>query len=978
VAAAALLSASVGALLWAGAAQAQTAPAADEVAVEDVVVTGFRASIANALVQKRNETAAVDTILAEDIGKFPDSNLAESMQRIPGVTLARGDGGEGKQISVRGLGAQFTRVRINGMEGASQTGASDIFGAGNSGRSFDFNTFPSEIFSALTARKTPSADIEEGSLGATVDLTAPKPLDFRTDQVVSVSARAIYNELTKNFDPRYSVLASKKFADGRFGVLASFAYQDRDLREVGYSAVDILSANTNGLDPDGAGAAPVLPFCTPIGYVYTSPSPTAQAAKGATAANCSTGNPRTSDTTAFNTVFNLRRADAATTPGSGAFLPRIPRYVNSEQDAERMGGSLTLQFKPNDDTSMSLDFLHSKFDVERRDNYIAGLSLARSVTDNGQPMVSVKEIEFDSNGSLVYALFDGMDVRSEGLVDRFTTEFNQLNFNFEQRFSDKFKATLFAGRSRSTYKGTVRLQTFTDAIDVDNFSIDFRDGGSTPIIDFGFDVSDPANFKYAAPSGGNVTGGFSFQGKPSKNTTVNTTLNLDFDYAWSDALAFKFGAQARVSDYTSWNLNPLPGSTATQNLPAGMTVADISRTIDGVGGLWGRGAPDSWVAIDPWKWADLTNFAAREYCGVECGAGSSGVRETIRSGYGMVTFDVPDLLPIPVRGDIGARYVNTDMTTFGHVPVTVTGRLPYATVGVRTQVQRAYNDFLPSANVVLEFTPTLLGRLSAAQVMSRPELGNLTPTSGITATTRTGNVNNPFLDPIRATTFDAALEWYFKPGSLLSVGVFHKDIKTYIQRVTEIIPYRQIGLPDALLDGTNTSPTELFTVGRFVNTKGGPLTGVELNAQVQLDFLPGIWSNLGVLANYTQIKSEIEYFLSPTTSTKDDLLGLSKNSASGTLYYEDDKWSLRTTASYRSDFILGIPASAGSDIRGNDATLYVDASAQYNLTDKVKLIVELQNITDEQNRLFIDATRNDTLFETRVGRTITFGATARF
>ena len=112
----ALLTTSAAALLWAGAAQAQTA--GDDTVVQDIVVQGFRASIANALIQKKNETAAVDSILAEDIGKFPDTNLAESMQRIPGVALARGDGGEGRTISVRGLGPTFTRVRINGMEGS--------------------------------------------------------------------------------------------------------------------------------------------------------------------------------------------------------------------------------------------------------------------------------------------------------------------------------------------------------------------------------------------------------------------------------------------------------------------------------------------------------------------------------------------------------------------------------------------------------------------------------------------------------------------------------------------------------------------------------------------------------------------------------------------------------------------------------------------------------------------------------------------
>ena len=176
-----------------------------------VVVTGFRSSLKSALGIKKSSAGTVDSIQSEDIAKFPDANLAESMQRIPGVTLSRGDGGEGRNVSVRGLGPQFTRVRINGMEGASQTGSSDIYGAGNNGRSFDFNAFPTEIFSSLTARKTGSADVEEGSLGATVDLRAPKPSDIRGNQVLAVTGRAVYNELAKQTDPRLSILAGKKF-----------------------------------------------------------------------------------------------------------------------------------------------------------------------------------------------------------------------------------------------------------------------------------------------------------------------------------------------------------------------------------------------------------------------------------------------------------------------------------------------------------------------------------------------------------------------------------------------------------------------------------------------------------------------------------------------------------------------------------------------------------------------------------------------
>ena len=155
------------------AATTDAAPAAAAAQPADsvVVVTGFRASLNSALNTKRASDGIIDVIKAEDIAKFPDANLAESLQRVPGVSLTRGDGGEGKQITVRGLNAGFTRVRINGIEGVTATGASDINGSTNRGRGFDFSVFASELFNSLEVRKTSEASVEEGSLGATVDLS---------------------------------------------------------------------------------------------------------------------------------------------------------------------------------------------------------------------------------------------------------------------------------------------------------------------------------------------------------------------------------------------------------------------------------------------------------------------------------------------------------------------------------------------------------------------------------------------------------------------------------------------------------------------------------------------------------------------------------------------------------------------------------------------------------------------------------------
>ncbi|ATP17464.1 MULTISPECIES: TonB-dependent receptor [Sphingobium] len=934
----------------------------------DIVVTGFRASLNSALSMKRQEAAAIDSIVAEDIGKFPDSNLAESMQRVPGIALQRGDGGEGRNISVRGLGPAFTRTRINGMEGTSQTGSSDIYGAGNNGRSFDFNVFPTEIFSALSVRKTPSADVEEGSLGATVDLSAPKPMEQKEDFVLSMTARGVYNELSKEVDPRASLLVSKKFGDSGFGILGSVAYQKRHIREVGYSAVDILSANTNG------------GFCSPVGFAPQNPAD--NAAKGADALNCSTGNPRTSTSAAYQAIYDLRRDDLPNTPGSGAFLPRIPRYLNSEQNQERIGGSLTLQFNPDDDTDISLDMLYSRFEVTRRDNYIAAISFARSAANNGQPMTSVRDIEFDENGSLVQGVFDGVDVRSEGLVDHFVSTFKQANLNFRRRLNDSLELSGIVGFNRSIWDGKKRLQTFMDAIDTDGFSIDYSKGGTTPTLGFGIDVNDPASFNYApGRADGTVLGGFSYQGKPSKNTTDNMTADINLKWTVSDAFSIKGGAQYRRSNFLSTFLRPYNADTVVRALPAGTTLADITTNITGVDKLWGHGAPSSWAAIDPEKWADTFGFDDVRYCGVECGGGRSRVREEVMSSYLMANFDLSDAIGFGIRGDVGVRYVKTDMLSSGYIAVAQASS-PTGLTGQFAAASNSYDDWLPSANIVVEPVENVLVRFSGAKVMARPELGLLTPTSGVNPVTRVGNVNNPFLDPIRANTFDVAVEWYFRPGSLLSAAFFYKDIKSFIQNVNSQIPFNQLGLPNALLENSNTLPDELFTVSQPFNTPGGKLKGIELNAQIPFTFLDGFFSNFGVLANYTHVTSKIDYILAsvngvPTVTTTADLVGLSPNTASGTLYYEDDKFSIRTTGNFRDKFIRGIPASPGSDLQGNAKTFYMDASASYNVTDRLKIIVEVQNLTDEQNRLYIDSQRQDTLFETRIGRTFTFGVTYR-
>src|SRR5688572_25503048 len=224
----------VGAQDLAAQTPAEPGRSADD-AVEEIVITGFRRSLDVALDAKRADAGAIDMIVAEDIADFPDLNLAEAIQRVPGVSIQR-DAGEGRQISVRGLGPEFTRIRLNGIEAMSANGGTDAAGGTNRARNFDFNTFASELFNAITVRKTANASTDEGSLGATVDLRTARPFDY-DGFTVATSLTGAYNDVSEEVNPRAAVLISNTFADDSFGALLSAAYTERNLIDEGSSTV---------------------------------------------------------------------------------------------------------------------------------------------------------------------------------------------------------------------------------------------------------------------------------------------------------------------------------------------------------------------------------------------------------------------------------------------------------------------------------------------------------------------------------------------------------------------------------------------------------------------------------------------------------------------------------------------------------------------------------------------------------------------
>ncbi|WP_447783463.1 TonB-dependent receptor [Stenotrophomonas bentonitica] len=906
-----LLALSIG-LALSGTTLAQDPAPAAATDLDTVTVTGYRASVEKALDIKRSESGVVDAIVAEDIGKFPDLNLAESLQRVPGVVITR-EAGEGRNISVRGLGPDFTRVRINGMEALTTVGAGDQSGGTNRGRGFDFNVFASDLFSQLIVRKTASADVEEGSLGATVDLRTARPFDY-DGYTFAASGQASYNAMAQKADPRVAALISNTWADGTFGGLLSVAYSERQALEEG--------------------------------------SNTGRWANGPSNGNFSASSPFTA----------ARSADV--------YHPRFPRYVQMEHEQKRLGVTGTLQWKPTDATEISLDALYSKIDAERDEHYIEAISFSRGTSSTprlvGKPNMIVKDGVIENN-ALVYGEFDNVDIRTENRHDEWSTEFKQIALNGQHRFGDDFTLSGKVGISRSKHENPIQTTIIMDKYDVDGYSYDYRGNSRFPKLNYGIDPTNPAGWELAE-----------IRLRPQYVDNDFDTGQVDFNWNISPGFRLKGGILAKNYTFSTVELRRA-SELAVPNFPNGTKIVPVDMTEQaGLKGI--TGTPDQWVVPNLDAIAD--QFDIYSNSGIFAVAPRANnvrsVDEEDRGGYLMGEFST-DLGSIPFSGNFGVRYVKTKQSS--------TGLSTLATGTVSTTVDRSYDDTLPSFNVVAEVAPDFLIRLGAAKVMSRPGLGSLTPgaTVAVAGGARTISSGNPNLDPIRASNVDLGFEWYFSEGAMAGIGLFYKDIESFVQTTREVAPYSASGLPAELLIGTGASPADDFTYTKPVNTPGGELHGVEANYTQPFTFLPGNWSNLGIQLNYTWVESQIQYINSSGQPVmKADLTGLSKSSWNATLFYEGKVFSGRVSATNRDDYLTQVPGTeAGFNVDGTHGmtgTTFIDASIRYAISDKLELSLEGMNLTNEASDewVYSPATGRLPLQYTETGRQFMLGARYKF
>lgn len=900
---------------------------------DEIVVTGFRASLQNALNLKRQSNQIIDAITAEDIADFPDANLAESIQRLPGISIDR-DNGEGRSITVRGLGGDFQMVRLNGADAQAIAGGISSDAGANRSRGFDFNTFASELFGGIKVTKSTSAANDEGSLGAIIDLTTGRPLAFKTDRV-ALGLEGEYRENGSTLNPRFTALFSKRLSDS-FGILGSFAYQDQrqqiDAYRRSIGAFEYVYRNSQH-----AGKTPPV-------FGFAQPS------------TAGTGPTFGSNPAAY----------ALITPTT--IIPALPSIGRQDLSYDRLGATLTAQWRPTSRTEVILDGVYSRYRQDSIVNAITPIGLNRNGTNArvqqgtlrppsnsnfladrlliypdcrprpgvdcgqtlyggglvpgtrnsfnpnnldpfdyynspvspgfirtsnatgfyeqliGRPNTKIREANVNAAGQADYLVLDDVDWRSSADAQFGTTHFKQGTLNVTQDFTDRFRAEGTLGWSRSEFRGTGLLAEF-NAIDRDGFTFDARGDGIMPVFSPGFDVADPNSWTLV--KGLSTIRYF--------NTSVNNEFKvgrLNFAWEFTDALTLRFGGTWKQFDYEGAQARREQDIEAINPTleEAGLRITDLGRTLGfGKGLTVSQGTPTRFYA------PDLNAFRTQFQIDCNCinkwgdfravidGREINSVTERDLSGFVQLDFDF-DLFGNPLRGDVGVRVARTRVKGRGNVGGS------RSSAGLPVEASNEYTDVLPSTNIVYEPFEDFLVRFAASKTMARPQLQALTPgtTSFPTGLNNTNapsiTVGNPYLNPFRSTNLDLSFERYFGRSGLIGLALFYKDLKSFPQQLAGESPLQDVFEPAIVqqIIANIASPTlrayteagGIFAVRQFQDAPGGTIKGLEVNVQTNFEWLGEAFRNFGVTANYTYLDSKLTYLTSTSLATRREDRGL--------------------------------------------------------------------------------------------------------
>jgi TonB-dependent receptor len=909
----------------------------DPARLGEISVTGQLAAIRRAQAIKQDAVGVVDSVSAEEAGKFPDQNVADALQRVPGVAVDR-SGGESSKVTVRGFGPSFVNVTVNGRPMLSDSGD----------RSFHFDALPSELISTAEVLKTASAGQEDGGIGGTINITTARPLDssgFHMAGSLGAVNDSLDTGLANKFTPRGSFLIGDSNADHTFGWLVSAMYYKRnhkeDLIETGgwYVNQDFSKISSDPLAKNGA-------------------YPQTLDAQAMASTNTRKGLSVALDWKPFDKL--MVKFDSLVTNYKQDYLTHYVGYYGNQPDTTAVtfdsnGTPLSFTRNTNNGAAQATDSVMTS--NTPRDAYVTqtGLNVAYDITDTLKADLDIAYTgawnKYDSGNTFLV-----VGTRNTGLPMNFTNP-NNGNFPYydyasliqPSDSSNLMTHCCSTGGNHLSNKGdNYRLhlsKRFTDGVlskldfgveSTDttlrqiSYNTTYNSGDALNLcaIYCGYNASVPASAIGAGIF--NAGGWFGQQSQGFPSQWLNYDMNKLLSYLLSPA------AYNQIYDYR----NSLTYATPEAKAAALKQVTDFAAAAAKFGG---------WVSK-----ADPRTF--------------SQIEEKTKSAYFSADFD-GTFADMPWHLNTGYRYVKTDTTSDAYAvlltAVTVNPSDPsnaIPTYGSFSPIQftGSYKYWLPSANFKINVRDDLVVRFAASKTLTRPDLTQLAATTSYNfrpanQTITTGNTD---LKPFLSKNIDAGIEWYFADASYVALDGFHKKVSNFTTTITTQTEI--LGFP--------------FDYTHPVNLNESTIKGFEFTFNYQFANLPSPFDGLGMAFNYTGVQSSTSIDPQVLKTGNGQLFAVPGIGDSANLsgYYEKGPWQARLAVNWRDQYLSCLSCGPGSQPWTTKAYAQLDMSASYKVNENLSVFVEGTNLTREDVQVF-QVYQNRPVSTTFDGRTFAVG-----
>ncbi len=911
-----------------------------------ITVTGIRGSLMQSMDTKRNSTGVVDAINSEDMGKFPDTNLAESLQRIPGVSIDR-QRGEGSRVSVRGWGADFNLVTLNGRQMPTNSGF---------GRSFDFGDLASESVSAVEIYKTARASVPTGGIGATIDVKTNRPL--RTPGLkASFGVKAVNDTSTiegDTFTPEVSGIYSNTFFDDTVGVSLTGSFQERNNGQAS-------AHNSEWKHRDGS----VIPD---NGFQTNAP-----------------------------------------VEGDLVSLPQQIGYTLDEWERTRTNGQLTLQWRPIEDFTASLDYTYAELELDHRYNNMSiwFSDTGQSGTWSDGPIVS----------PLIYTEFDDQpDIPMGAGVDASRNKMDSIGLNLDWQVNDRLSLTLdyhdsTSDRGPNSPYGSSALITIA-SFARQSASVDYTGGIPVTTI-IASDPLSPDDMQITGSVFGNSWAEMNIEQTALSGTfEINAESSIDFGVSLSKTTNFESGTNVQRN---TWGQNSASAYGSISDLMTPASLAGVFDAISGGGNVTNNffvfdmatlaQRAEFLQSLDPDNSMYLATALTEGDCGTgfcadsDPGFGNQFIEETT-AVYVQYTH-IGEIAELPYNLLIGLRYEETDVTSSAesedYVEVVWSSANEFIAMSgddlIPSGLQDTYDVLLPSIDFDIELSYDIKLRASYSKSIARADYeslrGNLTIgeymryQNGLA--TATGSIGNPGLQPFESDNYDLSLEWYYDDGSYVSGGFFSKSVVNWITATevedvvlfpglahpalgslyqnavtalggspsnTEIRDYIFANYPNA--DGVDVdAQTITGVVGRDSDAYFDVSTSINSDNKETIDGFEIAWQHdfidtgFGFIVNATFTSGSAEYDRLVSSSDNYGLVGLS-DTRNLIAYYDKDGIQVRIAYNWRDTFFNGgslMPAYV-------DEYEQWDINASYDYSEKLTIFFEGINLTNEINRSY--------------------------